>query len=81
MTPKQFGNKDEHWREWCEEVRDYMDVVKPGMKEILIAAEKETDNVVDVNWARSKTEDLGMSPCRSGEHSQSSLRITQRPDK
>ena len=59
MTPKQFGNKEEHWREWCEEVRDYLDVVKPGMKDLLIAAEKETELVVDVAWAKSKNDELG----------------------
>ena len=29
------------------------------MKQLLIAAEKETDNVVDSNWAKAKNEDLG----------------------
>ena len=59
MTPKTCGSKGEQWREWCEEVRDYFDVVKPGMKQLLTAAEKETDHIVDSSWAKAKGEDLG----------------------
>ena len=59
MTPKQFGNKEECWREWVEEVRDYLDLVKPGMRDLLIAAEKETDMVVDVGWATGRQPELG----------------------
>ena len=43
-----------------DEVRDYFDAVRPGMKELLIAAEKERENVtVDAEWASYKNTDLG----------------------
>ena len=32
MTPKIFGDREEGWRDWVEEVREYLDVVRPGMK-------------------------------------------------
>merc|ERR1712155_306559 len=55
MTPKNFGAKEEQWREWVDEVRDYMDVIKPGMKDILIKAEKLRDTVtVDAAWATTE---------------------------
>ena len=60
VTPKAFGNKEEHRREWVEEVRGYMDAVKPGMRDLLIAAEKERDTtVVDSAWACNKNMNLG----------------------
>ena len=61
MTPKHFGNKEEHWRERVDEVRDYMDLVKPGMKDLLTSAERARDNeVVDAAWATSHNPTLGV---------------------
>ena len=40
MTPKSVGPKKEQWREWVDEIRDFLDAVKPGMKDLLIKAEK-----------------------------------------
>ena len=51
MTPKPFGNKEEHWREWVDEVRDYLDMVRPGMKQLLVDSETEQLVVVDAAWA------------------------------
>ena len=60
MTPNTFGNKEEVWREWVEEVRDYLDAVKPGMKTLLIEIEKEKDaSSVDSQWAINKDPRLG----------------------
>ena len=43
MTPLKFGNKVELWREWQEDVRSYIDSNKPGMRELLLALEKEKE--------------------------------------
>ena len=60
MTPKPFGSKEEHWREWVDEIRDYMDLIKPGMKRILTLAEKARDDeTVDEKWALSQDPALG----------------------
>ena len=43
-----------------DEVRDYFDAVKPGMRDILVRAEKEKDGTtVDINWAKNIDLDLG----------------------
>ena len=50
MTPKAVGAKEELWRDWVDEVRDYFDLIKPGMKHILMSAELERDTtVIDAN--------------------------------
>ena len=55
MTPKAFGSREEAWRDWVEEVRDYFDLIRPGMKAILMAAELERDAVViDAAWATGR---------------------------
>ena len=60
MNPKPFGSREEHWRDWVDEVLDYMDVVKPGMKELLTVAERSRDNeVVDEAWAKLRNPELG----------------------
>ena len=60
LTPKPFGAKEDHWREWAEEFRDYLDAMKPGMKTILITAEKEPDNIiVNTAWAKLQNDLLG----------------------
>ena len=47
-------------RDWVEEVRDYFDLIKPGMKNILMSAELERDSaVIDSAWAISKDLHLG----------------------
>ena len=60
LTPKPFGAKEDHWREWSEEFRDYLDALRPGMKTILTSAEKASDNViVNSAWATAKDSVLG----------------------
>ena len=60
MIPKTFGSKDESWRDWVDEVRDYFDLVKPGMKQLLIDAEMARDtDVIDGNWAANRNPQLG----------------------
>ena len=66
-----IGNKDEQWREWVNEIRDYLDAVKPGMKELLVTDEKERDtSVVDSNWAMSKIQNWEPNQFKYGEPSQ-----------
>ena len=60
MTPKAFGSREELWRDWVEEVRDYFDLFRPGMKAILMAAELERDAaVIDATWASNRDSTLG----------------------
>ena len=60
MTPKAFGGKEEGWRDWVDEIRDYMDLIRPGMKQLLIDAEMERDaTIVDVDWACNRSPALG----------------------
>ena len=73
LTPKTFGSKDEQWRDWVDEVRDYFDAVRPGMKEMLIAAEKERERP---SWSTrigrtTRTATWARNRCIYGERSKS----------
>ena len=46
MTPNRFGGKEEHWREWLEEVRGYIESTRPGMKALLLALERESRDLL-----------------------------------
>ena len=60
LLPKAFGSREEAWRDWVEEVRDYLDLIRPGMKAMLMAAELERDTVViDAAWAAGRDPQLG----------------------
>ena len=47
--PDKFSGKAEDWRMWQEEVSDYFDSMRPGMKKLLEDVEKEADTV-DIAW-------------------------------
>ena len=55
MTPKTMGSKEEQWRDWVDETREYLDMCRPGMKELLMACESEQVALVDTNWVMGKT--------------------------
>ena len=60
LPPKKFGQKDDQWREWADEIRDYMEVVKPGMKDVLTKAEKQRDlYVINTAWATGVDPEMG----------------------
>ena len=47
MIPKPFSDKAEDWRQWSEDVADYLDSVNPGMKQLLDEINKLQDPVDD----------------------------------
>ena len=54
MVPEVFTDKIHEWRQWQEDVEDYMDTINPGMKALLQAINRE-DDVVDEEWRRNKS--------------------------
>ena len=53
MVPPAFNGADEQWRSWQEDIADYLDAQKPGIKKVLNAAEKEIAPIDDT-WVRDK---------------------------
>ena len=57
---KKFGTKTEQWRDWADEFRDYLEAVKPGMRDLLLKSEKQRDQfVINTAWAIGVDPDLG----------------------
>ena len=54
MVPAVFGGTDEQWRGWQEDIADYVDSQKRGMKGVLKAAEKEIGPLDDF-WVSEQT--------------------------
>ena len=48
LMPKVFGDKEEEWARWQYDFLDYVDTVRPGMREFLKQAEKAP--VADDDW-------------------------------
>ena len=48
MIPKTFSDKVDEWRQWQEDVEDFMDTLNPGMKALL----QEIDGLeeMDSDW-------------------------------
>ena len=53
MIPKVFSDKAEEWRQWTEDVADYMDSQCAGLKELLMEIDG-TDEDIDDNWRKRK---------------------------
>ena len=49
--PDNFSGKSEDWRAWQEEVMDYFDSIRPGMKKLLEEVEK-MDEAANEQWRR-----------------------------
>eukprot|EP00973_Karenia_brevis_P081212 11259935-Karenia_brevis.AAC.1 len=58
-VPKVLGEKVETWRNWKEDVTDFLDAANPGMKNMLKAVEKEQE-LVTQEWLQTEM--------RSGRH-------------
>ena len=56
MMPKIFGDKPEDWRSWKEDVLDWVNAHKPGVKDILeeVAKWEEWDEMNLVNLLEDK---------------------------
>ena len=51
LVPAAFGNSEDQWRGWQDDVMDYIESQKAGMKAVLKAAEKES-GALDEDWMR-----------------------------
>ena len=49
LVPSTFSGNDEQWRSWQDDVADYLDTLKVGMKGLLKAAEREA-GPIDGQW-------------------------------
>ena len=58
MIPKNFTDKANEWRNWQEEVADYVDTVTPRMKKVLAEIDQETD-VIDDIWRDARETKYG----------------------
>ena len=54
MVPEVFGSSEDKWRAWQEDVADYLDSQKPGLKGTLKAAEKENTPIDDL-WINAQS--------------------------
>ena len=54
MVPAVFGSAEEDWRKWQEDVADYMDTLRPSMRNLLKAAEKDA-GPIDDSWVQSQS--------------------------
>ena len=52
-VPEMYEGKLEEWRDWKENMEDYVDTVKGGMKEIMREVEKE-EGKIDEDWKKDK---------------------------
>ena len=53
LVPAVFGSSEEHWRGWQDDVADYLDSQKPGMKAVLKTAEREAGQLDDT-WSSNQ---------------------------
>ena len=58
MVPKVYGEKPDEWRQWQDDVMDYLDSINPGMREMLKDIEIASQPV-DRDWAKMKTDTYG----------------------
>ena len=54
LVPKMFGNIEEEWRKWQDDVMDYMDTQRPGMRAFLKKVETEP-NKIDEEWIAAQS--------------------------
>ena len=45
MIPTTFSDKPEEWRQWQEDIEDYLDSINPGIKALLQEINKDADEV------------------------------------
>ena len=53
MVPDKFSDKEEEWRQWQDDMADYLDNQEPGMKKLLKEIEASA-NPVDEEWIKAK---------------------------
>ena len=51
--PKTFTDKEEEWRQWKDDVEDYLDHANPGMRDLLNEIDVEVEDV-DEGWRRKR---------------------------
>ena len=56
MVPEKFSDKEEEWRQWQDDMADYLDNQEPGMKKLLEDIEGST-NMVDEEWVKEKLDE------------------------
>ena len=47
MVSSKFDNAEEKWRTWQDDVMDYLDAMKPGMRKMLKAVEAKEGNPIE----------------------------------
>ena len=67
MVPKPFDNQEDKWRNWQEDVADYLDAIQPGMKAFLKAVEMEGGDI-DMAWVISQAGSYPPSVTTDGEN-------------
>ena len=67
MVPNKYDNAEEKWRTWQDDVMDYLDAMKPGMRKMLKAVEAKDGNVTD-EWLASMIEYHPEEVVGDGEH-------------
>lgn len=58
LVPAVFGSVEDQWRSWQEDIADYLDTVRPGMKRFLKVAEQES-GAMNTQWL---TDQLAVHP-------------------
>ena len=59
MVPPVFGGSEDKWRSWQDDVSDYIDSQKAGLKVVMKAAEKSVDPISDL-WMAEQTIQSGI---------------------
>ena len=57
VTPEEFDGKLEKWRQWKDDMVDYVDTVKKGLGDVLKEAEKEIATV-GAGWTGAKNVEM-----------------------
>ena len=57
IMPKVYGGRLEEWRNWKDDMEDYADTVKPGMKEVMKEVEGEKDPI-NKGWRSLANQEL-----------------------
>ena len=57
MKPHVFNDRDEEWKSWTEDLKDFLDASRPGMRLFLSAIEQSSTAITDfVFWAGQQLE-------------------------
>ena len=54
MIPGMFCGKDDEWPQWKESVEDYIEKIRPGMKELLKKIPKANEEITEEKVQKSK---------------------------